>query len=595
MTSWRRIRGLSYSTIGRTVRARVHTSNGGEHLVRFDPPALWRLESPDGTTQLVENETDEYRVRDDGVAVHAHKAPNRVVMMMGLNPMQLFTMYRWWPEPGPMARPRVGAASDPVATTVRGRSGWQVEFDDPQGAQPITVVIDQDLGVCLAWRQGGQWLEMSEPVLDEDFDPALFTWDGPTIEEEEHAEAQAQSQAQRDYEQQMRDLADMPQTQVGWFPTTIHTSAVDGDALTGALDITATTGSAQFAIRRWLTGLDEPEPGFSVQSYTVQGRRESGPWTVEVRTYAAALSPDDLERVFAQLSLPDPPGTIDDVAAAAADRRSEQEERETTELLGTGRELGDYLHADNYAALLIRTDFTDDQRWREVALAATASVDSGDEFPFQANLTCIDNPDNAGLTPEQLRARIGDDPPSFAFLADTVTMTDPEMPIIALDCGDPEYDEPGRTFRIIPSEMWGIENNLSIANMDFRDFADSAADDGVFRGFPPPPPHVATLQREELLALSATNHSTPALARFADDLPTIEHAYAVISEMPRMRLHTSIADLEPRSDEYILGDDDYLAATARDGVCHSGFVQIRGGHWSTPSRTANGWNDTLVC
>ncbi|WP_435828452.1 DUF6924 domain-containing protein, partial [Nocardia testacea] len=41
----------------------------------------------------------------------------------------------------------------------------------------------------------------------------------------------------------------------------------------------------------------------------------------------------------------------------------------------------------------------------------------------------------------------------------------------------------GRTVRILPSQMWGIENNLSIANMDFQDFADAADPDGVFRGF----------------------------------------------------------------------------------------------------------------
>jgi hypothetical protein len=31
--------------------------------------------------------------------------------------------------------------------------------------------------------------------------------------------------------------------------------------------------------------------------------------------------------------------------------------------------------------------------------------------------------------------------------------------------------------------MWGIENNLSTANMDFAEFADEVDDDGVFRGF----------------------------------------------------------------------------------------------------------------
>jgi hypothetical protein len=36
----------------------------------------------------------------------------------------------------------------------------------------------------------------------------------------------------------------------------------------------------------------------------------------------------------------------------------------------------------------------------------------------------------------------------------------------------------------LPSQIQAIENNLSIANMDFEDFADSVDADGVFRGFP---------------------------------------------------------------------------------------------------------------
>jgi hypothetical protein len=31
--------------------------------------------------------------------------------------------------------------------------------------------------------------------------------------------------------------------------------------------------------------------------------------------------------------------------------------------------------------------------------------------------------------------------------------------------------------------MWGVENNLTIANMDFDDFAGAVQADGVFRGF----------------------------------------------------------------------------------------------------------------
>ena len=43
---------------------------------------------------------------------------------------------------------------------------------------------------------------------------------------------------------------------------------------------------------------------------------------------------------------------------------------------------------------------------------------------------------------------------------------------------------PGRTFRCVVEEVASIEANLSIANMDFHEFADNVEADGVFRGFP---------------------------------------------------------------------------------------------------------------
>jgi len=42
---------------------------------------------------------------------------------------------------------------------------------------------------------------------------------------------------------------------------------------------------------------------------------------------------------------------------------------------------------------------------------------------------------------------------------------------------------PGRAFRCVVTEVASIEVNLSIANMDFHEFADSVGEDGVFRGF----------------------------------------------------------------------------------------------------------------
>ena len=62
---------------------------------------------------------------------------------------------------------------------------------------------------------------------------------------------------------------------------------------------------------------------------------------------------------------------------------------------------------------------------------------------------------------------------------DHSTFADPEHPVLVVDL----YSDPGRTFRVIPSQMWGVENNLSLANMDFEEFADAVDKDGVFRGF----------------------------------------------------------------------------------------------------------------
>jgi len=67
----------------------------------------------------------------------------------------------------------------------------------------------------------------------------------------------------------------------------------------------------------------------------------------------------------------------------------------------------------------------------------------------------------------------------FAFLADRLALTDPERPVLVVDLAH----EPGRTFRVIPREMWSVENNLSLSNMEFSEFADNVDADGVFRGF----------------------------------------------------------------------------------------------------------------
>jgi tetratricopeptide (TPR) repeat protein len=127
------------------------------------------------------------------------------------------------------------------------------------------------------------------------------------------------------------------------------------------------------------------------------------------------------------------------------------------------------------AALVVRTDFSDERAWQIICEVIEEPV--GEEG-FQANVTFVSDPAFEGATVKEIVEHANKDM-GFLFIVDGATIVDEEHPILVVDL----LHEPGRTFRVIPSEMWDVENNLSIGNMDFWDFADSTDDDGVFRGW----------------------------------------------------------------------------------------------------------------
>jgi hypothetical protein len=128
-------------------------------------------------------------------------------------------------------------------------------------------------------------------------------------------------------------------------------------------------------------------------------------------------------------------------------------------------------------SLVLRTHFTDDAAWDRLCRAIQKPV--GD---FRAYVECVSNLEYDGLTPRELvDLNSRDAYHLFAFVVDKITFEHPEHPVLVVDL----HDVPGRTFRVVPNEMWSVENNLSLANMDFDEFADSVNQDGVFRGFPP--------------------------------------------------------------------------------------------------------------
>ena len=132
-------------------------------------------------------------------------------------------------------------------------------------------------------------------------------------------------------------------------------------------------------------------------------------------------------------------------------------------------------HTDN--AVVVRTDFSSQQSWLAVREQMLAETDDG----FRAYVEIVDDVHFERAEPGQVLAAIGDDYGySFVIIADRVTMIDAEHPLLVVDLGN----EPGRSFRAVPGAVQSVENNLSIANMDFFEFADAAErDDGVYRGF----------------------------------------------------------------------------------------------------------------
>ncbi|MFV2195831.1 DUF6924 domain-containing protein [Nocardiopsis sp. LOL_012] len=123
--------------------------------------------------------------------------------------------------------------------------------------------------------------------------------------------------------------------------------------------------------------------------------------------------------------------------------------------------------------LVVRTHHGDDEVWDMVIGAVRFPVfDEGaepledDPGAPQAHVDTVDDTSHSGLTFEQLMALTPCDSHSFLMVADELTMRDPRHPLLVVDL----WDRPGRSFRAAPGAIQAIENNLSLANMDFEDF-----------------------------------------------------------------------------------------------------------------------------
>jgi hypothetical protein len=127
--------------------------------------------------------------------------------------------------------------------------------------------------------------------------------------------------------------------------------------------------------------------------------------------------------------------------------------------------------------LVLRTDFSNQATWERIFAEIQKPVGI---FRFRANVKFLDDAEYADITKAQLVRLIpANYNQTFIFIADQITMSHPEHPLLIVDL----YEGSGNEFRAIPSQIQGIENNLSIANMDFEEFAEAVDENGIFRGF----------------------------------------------------------------------------------------------------------------
>ncbi|MBY8855152.1 hypothetical protein K7711_01540 [Nocardia sp. CA2R105] len=133
-------------------------------------------------------------------------------------------------------------------------------------------------------------------------------------------------------------------------------------------------------------------------------------------------------------------------------------------------------------AVLIRTDFSDQQAWESCRSAIDASAMAASDVNIEQDVEILDDPDNHDITVEQLLA-LEETDHTFVMLADRETLASTEYPILFLDLFE---DQRGATVRVASSELGEAVGNVDNGNITIEDYAAAAAhagDKNVFRGF----------------------------------------------------------------------------------------------------------------
>jgi hypothetical protein len=130
---------------------------------------------------------------------------------------------------------------------------------------------------------------------------------------------------------------------------------------------------------------------------------------------------------------------------------------------------------------VVRADFTDDAAWDGIREKIAEPTEEG----FGADVDFVEDRALAGLDEAAIAAGYPRAYPHeyrhpVLFVVDTVAVSERDHPVLVLNLN---AGVDARPFRALPRQVQSIQNNLSLANMDYIEFEAQAGADGVFRGF----------------------------------------------------------------------------------------------------------------
>ena len=140
---------------------------------------------------------------------------------------------------------------------------------------------------------------------------------------------------------------------------------------------------------------------------------------------------------------------------------------------------------DEQGFAVVRTHYGDDRAWQ--ALLEALDAEYGRYGRPSPDFLLVDDPAWADATPEEAVAAVSGPAATAVFLADAEALTEEKgWPLLTVDvpfAGAEPAPEAETRFRSALDMVYYVDCNLSIANLDFADFADGAseASDGVLR------------------------------------------------------------------------------------------------------------------